>query len=205
MEHVLSYDMTGADLYLVDIWAFDEPATHDSPQGHTLANYGSMANPTTPGNLVAGWPDGFNSYKIKVFAVYPDVFKLYYKFGAGATATPFANDITSSVTNPDYKNFAFTSTGDYQLRTSIWSDKSASPTIIWAFNSPTDGIQKFSDIPAELTAKYPILGTATLSFRENGFKRYLDGFTYEDYIQSTMNVSITTKPFSAEYQQMAFY
>ena len=40
MEHVLSYDMTDAILYSVNISAFDEPATLNSPQGHTIANYG---------------------------------------------------------------------------------------------------------------------------------------------------------------------
>jgi hypothetical protein len=205
MEHVLSYDMTDASLYSVNISAFDEPATPNSPQGHTIANYGSTSNPTAPGNLVTGWPDGFNSYKISVWAVYPNVFKLYYKFGAGATATPFMDNITSSVTNPDYKNFAFTSTGNYQMRTSVWSNQIADPAINWIFNSSTNGIQRFSDIPAELTSKYPVLGTTTLSFLENGFTRYLDGFTYEDYIQSIMNVSTAAKPFPTEYQMIAFY
>ncbi len=205
MEHVLSYDMTNATFYSVDISAFDGPATLNSPQGYTIANYGFTSNPTAPGNLVTGWPDGFNSYKTRVLVMYPNVFKLYYKFGAGATATPFADDITSSVTNPDYKNFAFTSAGNYQMRTSIWTNKIADPVINWTFNSPANGIQRFSDIPAELTAKYPVLGTTTLSFEQNGFMKYLDGFTYEDYIQSTMNVSTATKPFPTEYQMIAFY
>jgi len=205
MEHVLSYDMTDATFYSVDISAFDEPATLNSPQGHTIANYSLTSYPTAPGNLVTGWPDGFNSYKTRVLAVYPNVVKLYYKFGAGATATSFADNITSSVTNPDYKNFAFTSAGDYQMRTSIWTNKIADPAINWIFNSPANGIQRFSDIPAELIAKYPVLGTTTLSFDSNGFTKYLDGFTYEDYIQSTMNVSTATKPFPTEYQKTAFY
>jgi hypothetical protein len=203
MEHVLSYDMTNAILYSVDISASDEASI--SSQGHTIANYGLTSNPTAPGALVAGWPDGFNSYKTRVLALYPNVTKLYYKFGTGATATPFADNITSSVTNLDYKNFAFTSTGDYQMRTSIWTNKINNPAINWIFNSPANGIQRFSVIPAELTAKYPVLGTTTLSFIENGFTRYLDGFTYEDYIQSTMNVSTATKPFPTEYQMIAFH
>jgi hypothetical protein len=205
MEHVLSYDMADATFYSVDISAFDEPATLNSPQGYTIANYALTSNPTAPGNLVTGWPDGFNAYKTRVLIMYPNVFKLYYKFGAGAAATPFADNITSSVTNPDYRNFSFSSAGDYQMRTGIWTNKTGDPAIHWTFHSPPNGIQRFSDLPPELTAKYPVLGTTTLFLDQNGFTRYLDGFTYEDYIQSTMNVNTATKPFPTEYQMTAFY
>ena len=136
-----------------------------------------------------------------VWILYDHVFKSYYKFGAGATTTPFA-DNTSSVTNPDYKNFAFTSTGDYQIRTSVWTNQVLTPAINWTFNSSPSGIQKFSDILAELKAKYPVLGTTTLSFTENGFTKFLDGSTYEDYIQSKMNVSTA---FPTEYQTISFH
>jgi hypothetical protein len=114
MEHTLSYDVTDAILFSVDINAFDYGATPNYPQGHIIANCSSTGE-----DLIVGWPDGFQTYKTNVSAVYPHAYKAYYKLGSGATTTPFL-DLPCSIINSDYKNFDFTVAGDYQMRNSRW-------------------------------------------------------------------------------------
>lgn len=200
MEHTLSYDVTDAILFSVDINAFDYGATPNYPQGHIIANCSSTGE-----DLIVGWPDGFQTYKTNVSAVYPHAYKAYYKLGSGATTTPFL-DLPCSIINSDYKNFDFTASDDYQMRNSRWKlDAPSGPSISWyVYSSPT-GIQKFSGVPYELKKKYPILATASLIHDETGFTRYLDGFTYDDYIKYIFNVSTATKPYPTEYQWTEYF
>jgi hypothetical protein len=203
MEHSLSFDVTGTASRSISLTAFDNPITLNQPKeigpiGHTIANYDSFTNPTAPGNLVTGWPDGFATYKTSVRLAYSWGGKSYFKLGAGATSTPFLN-ITASVANEDFKNFEFTTTADYSVRFSGFANSNSS--VVWTVISPPTGVHKFLGVPKELSEKYPVFGTMTLNRFDMTFFKYLDDFTYEGHVQFVGAAG----PNSKEYQLTQFY
>jgi hypothetical protein len=178
LDHLATYDLSGASYYAIDISCYTDDHYSSSQQGHIVAR--SSGSPTSS-TFVTGWPKDYRAYKTSLLIKYPHSLKYYYRFGLPPETNPFL-DITSTVTNSSYKNFTFTASGDYHLRTSGWAN--TNNTVTWEVNASPTGVQKFSDLPVLLTTKYPALNTVGLNHREMQFTKYLDSYTYNDYLEN---------------------
>jgi len=157
-----------------------------------------------PSNIMKlGYNNGFDTYKTSITTyITGGPTKGYFKIGTPPTSIPFLSN-TVTVIDDSYKNFSFSSTGNYNMRSTSWfnfASLTTGATTSWITYSPSDGKQKIIALPAEIKNKYPSLNLDVMKYQSTTLTVFLDGFTYTDYVNGLMDVSAASKAVSTEYQ-----
>lgn len=203
LDHVFDLDFTGSLLFVGGIMGINNVSSGLDPYYLPGFTHSYINSSTGVGSIKLGYNNGFDLYRTSVTFFTKDFGKSYMKFGSAPSAIPFLN-YTNSVASKDYRNFAVSLTGSYQMRSSQWSVNLTASTV-WMINSPADGQQILPSFPPEILSKYPSLNLQSLSYDGSNFFVYLDGYTYEDYINTQMNITSSKKPYSTEFQTIYLF
>jgi hypothetical protein len=208
-DHTISYDFPGAAGYSVSYYGINNPGNTSDPSSlvgyiHSLRwwyGYGPNIRP-----IKLGYNDGFDLYRSSFSITYGRVWKDYEKLGTPATSAPLLNYTFDNI-NDNCRDFTFLVSGKYHLRTSRWiggvNDKPDG--VEWIVNSSPGARQLFPNIPDDIVNRYPSFALSSLQHSGSKFTVYLDDFSFDDYINSTMNISSSKKTSSTEYQSITFF
>ena len=207
LENIFTIDLSGIDAFLGNVHAITNETGVDPYYINGFLNYSYTVytTPATAKSYKWGYNSGYDLYRTSFGIGVGKSSLQYFKLGSPVTTIPFPNH-TFTPAKKELNGFAFTISGDYQLRNSRWtvSIPDYQAVLSWRVYSPADGKQVFPKIPDEIKNLYPLLSIESLILKDNAFTNHLDGFTYADFINGQMNISSSKKAYSVEYQKAIF-
>jgi hypothetical protein len=131
-----------------------------------------------------GYIDGFDIYRMNVVSYQTSGYVNYQKQGdIGSSFESFTMpSFNFKVVNTDLPHFTYEFSEDFTYYTASFKYKVNKATMDWTIHAPQGKDVKIGNIPAEITAAYPLLRPEAFEFSECALTKVIMGDTYKESI-----------------------
>lgn len=157
-------------------------------------------------NITLGYTDDFAYYDVfaesgPVLCCEPHERVNYHKVGTSVPQSIHLPDYTFTLANDNLFELDYSFDRQYTHKDFFFSEEQENNSLWWFFIAP-EGIEIVApEIPDEILAQHPFLNRENLSLKNVSFYKYLDGYSYQDYIRN----SFEGRPGRSEFEQLQYF
>lgn len=149
--------------------------------------------------ITLGYTDDFAYYEVfvesgQVLCCEPHERVNYHKIGTSVPQSIHLPDYTFTVANGNLFNLNYSFDRQYTHKNFFFSEEQENNSLWWFFIAPEGMEIVVPELPEEILSQYPFIDRENLPLKNAFFIEYLDGYSYQDYIKTSLENGSAGRP-----------